>query len=88
MDHFARIFDRKFKATLTDNKRAVAKLKREVEKAKRSNQHQVKVEIESLYNGIDFSETLTRAKYEESNTDLFRETLAPVENWRCWNEEI
>lgn len=82
MAHFTRIFNRKFKANLADDKRAVAKLKREVEKAKRalSSQHQVKVEIESLYNGIDFSETLTRAKFEELNNDLFRKTLTPVEN--------
>eukprot|EP00475_Leptophrys_vorax_P019028 TRINITY_DN25_c0_g1_i2.p1 TRINITY_DN25_c0_g1~~TRINITY_DN25_c0_g1_i2.p1 ORF type:complete len:658 (+),score=268.29 TRINITY_DN25_c0_g1_i2:60-2033(+) len=82
MNHFIRIFNRKYKATLTDDKRAIAKLRREVEKAKRalSSQHQVKVEIESLYNGIDFSETLTRAKFEELNNDLFRKTLAPVEN--------
>ncbi len=49
--------------------RAVQKLRREVEKAKRtlSNQHQVRVEVESMFEGDDFSETLTRAKFEELN---------------------
>lgn len=49
--------------------RAVQKLRREVEKAKRalSSQHQAKIEIESLFDGEDFSETITRARFEELN---------------------
>ncbi|KAF9607921.1 hypothetical protein IFM89_003735 [Coptis chinensis] len=43
-----------------------------------SNQHQVRVEIESLYDGLDFSEPLTRARFEELNNDLFRKTMGPV----------
>ena len=64
----------------TDN-RAVQKLRREVEKAKRtlSSAHQARIEIESLYDGEDFSETLTRAKFEELNMDLFKSTLKPVQ---------
>merc|ERR1712141_839793 len=56
------------------------KLRREVEKAKRalSAAHQVRVEVESLFEGEDFSETLTRAKFEELNMDLFRSTMKPV----------
>jgi len=52
-----------------------------VEKAKRavSTVHSVKVEIEGLINGEDFSETLTRAKFEELNMDLFKKTLKPVQ---------
>merc|ERR1712176_332387 len=59
---------------------ALAKLRREVEKAKRalSATHQVKIEIESFVQGIDFSETLTRARFEELNNDLFRKTLKPM----------
>jgi len=65
---------------LSTDKRALAKLRREIEKAKRSlsSVHQVKVEIESLVDGEDFSETLTRARFEELNNDLFRKTLGPV----------
>jgi heat shock protein 5 len=59
----------------------MGKLKREVEKAKRtlSSQKTTKIEIESFFKGKDFSETLTRAKFEELNNDLFKKTLKPVE---------
>jgi heat shock protein 5 len=59
----------------------MGKLKREVEKAKRtlSNQQSTRLEIESFENGNDLSETLTRAKFEELNLDLFRKTMKPVE---------
>jgi endoplasmic reticulum chaperone BiP len=62
------------------DKRALQKLRREVERVKRvlSTQHQARVEIESLFDGIDFSETLTRARFEELNIDLFKKTLEPV----------
>jgi hypothetical protein len=60
--------------------RALQKLRREAERAKRalSSQHQVRVEIESLVEGVDLSEPLTRARFEELNNDLFRKTLGPV----------
>merc|ERR1711965_782725 len=56
------------------------KLRREVERAKRSlsSQHQARLEIEGLMEGTDFSETLTRARFEELNLDLFKKTLGPV----------
>jgi len=59
----------------------MGKLKREVEKAKRtlSSQMSVRVEIENIMDGIDFSETLTRAKFEELNIDMFKNTLKPVQ---------
>jgi len=80
MDHFLKSIKQKTKVDLSKNKRALAKLRREIEKAKRSlsSVHQVKVEIESLIDGEDFSETLTRARFEELNNDLFRKTLKPV----------
>merc|ERR1719162_2822912 len=80
MDHFLNIIKKKHKKDLRPDKRALAKLRREIEKAKRSlsSVHQVKVEIESLVDGEDFSETLTRARFEELNNDLFRKTLKPV----------
>jgi len=60
--------------------RALQKLRREVEKAKRalSSSQQTRIEIESLIDGQDFSETLTRAKFEELNMDLFKSTMTPV----------
>jgi len=80
MQHFMKIFEKKHKKDLTKDKRAVQKLRREVEKAKRalSSTHQARVEIEALYDGVDMSETLTRAKFEEINNDLFKNTLGPV----------
>jgi len=80
IEHFVKTFKRKHKIDIRKNSRALAKLRREVEKAKRalSATHQVKVEIESFIQGMDFSETLTRARFEELNNDLFRKTLKPV----------
>lgn len=66
---------------ISKDKRALQKLRKEAERVKRalSTQHQGRLEIESLYNGEPFSETLTRARFEELNNDLFRQTLGPVE---------
>eukprot|EP01084_Bolivina_argentea_P124225 220131_1 len=81
MNHFIKVFRRKNKIDIRNNDRAIAKLRREVEKAKRalSATTQVRIEIESFADGIDFSETLTRARFEELNNDLFRQTLKPLE---------
>jgi len=80
MEHFLQLIKKKTKKDLSKDLRALAKLRREIEKAKRSlsSVHQTKVEIESLVDGEDFSETLTRAKFEELNNDLFKKTLKPV----------
>merc|ERR1712196_283611 len=63
------------------DKKALAKLRREVERAKRalSNTHQQRIEIEGFFDGADLSETVTRAKFEELCMDLFKKTLGPVE---------
>ena len=63
------------------NLKAIAKLKREVEKAKHalSSLHQVTIEIENFNDGDDYVETLTRARFEELNSDLFRKTMIPVQ---------
>merc|ERR1712241_308314 len=75
------LYKKKKGKDLRKDVRAVQKLRREVEKAKRalSAAHQVRVEVESLFEGEDFSETLTRAKFEELNMDLFKGTLKPVQ---------
>jgi len=69
MDHFIKLYKKKKGKDIRGNNRAVQKLRREVEKAKRalSSQHQSRIEIESFFEGEDFSETLTRAKFEELN---------------------
>ncbi|CAJ0601347.1 unnamed protein product [Cylicocyclus nassatus] len=81
MEYFIKLYKKKTGKDIRKDNRAVQKLRREVEKAKRalSTQHQVKVEVESIMDGEDFSETLTRAKFEELNMDLFRATLKPVQ---------
>ncbi|KAG0173814.1 ATPase with role in protein import into the ER [Apophysomyces sp. BC1034] len=82
MDHFIKLWKKKNAGEdITKDLKSMGKLKREVEKAKRalSSQMSVRIEIESFHKGKDFSETLTRAKFEELNNDLFRKTLKPVE---------
>ena len=81
MEHFIKLFKKKSGKDIRKDHRAVQKLRREVEKAKRtlSSQFDTRIEIESFYDGEDFSETFTRARFEELNIDLFRNTLKPVQ---------
>merc|ERR1711976_229576 len=81
MDYLMKVFKRKSGKDASMDKKAQQKLKREVEKSKRalSSTHEVKLEIENFFDGTDFSETLTRAKFEELNNDLFKKTLGPVQ---------
>ncbi|XP_052078461.1 endoplasmic reticulum chaperone BiP-like isoform X1 [Mytilus californianus] len=81
MEHFIKIYNKKTGKDMRTDKHAMQKLRREVEKAKRalSSAHQTRVEIESLFEGNDFSETLSRAKFEELNMDLFKSTMKPVQ---------
>ncbi|PHT41399.1 Luminal-binding protein 5 [Capsicum baccatum] len=80
MDYFIKLIKRKYNKDISNDKKALGKLRKECERAKRalSNQHQVRIEIESLFDGIDFSEPLTRARFEELNMDLFKKTMGPV----------
>ncbi|CAH9119452.1 unnamed protein product [Cuscuta epithymum] len=80
MEYFIKLIKKKHGKDISKDYRALGKLRRECERAKRalSSQHQVRVEIESLFDGIDFSEPLTRARFEELNNDLFRRTMGPV----------
>jgi len=80
MKYFMKLFKKKHRQSLTKDKRAMQKLRRESERVKRalSTQPQARAEIEALFDGIDFSESLTRARFEELNNDLFKKTLGPV----------
>lgn len=80
LDHFMKLIQKKSNIDISRDKRAIQKLKREVEKGKRalSSQHETKIEIEDLVEGYDFSESLSRAKFEEINGDLFKKTLEPL----------
>uniref|UniRef100_A0A672K4R4 Heat shock cognate 71 kDa protein n=1 Tax=Sinocyclocheilus grahami TaxID=75366 RepID=A0A672K4R4_SINGR len=81
VNHFIAEFKRKFKKDITGNKRAVRRLRTACERAKRtlSSSTQASIEIDSLYEGADFYTSITRARFEELNADLFRGTLEPVE---------
>jgi len=81
IQHLLKVFKRKHGSDPSKDKKAIQKLRREVERAKRSlsTTHQVRVEIEGLFDGVDFSETLTRARFEELCIDLFKKTLTPVQ---------
>jgi len=79
--HFVQEFKRKYKKDITTNKRALRRLRTACERAKRtlSSSTQASIEIDSLFDGIDFYTSITRARFEELNADLFRGTLEPVE---------
>ncbi|XP_059652416.1 luminal-binding protein 3-like, partial [Cornus florida] len=80
MDYFIKLIMKKYNKDISKDKKALEKLRKECERAKRalSGQHQARVEIESLFDGVDFSEPLTRARFEELNMDLFKKTMRPV----------
>merc|ERR1712180_240655 len=81
VNHFLQEFKRKYKKDLTENKRSLRRLRTACERAKRtlSSSTQASIEIDSLYEGIDFYTSITRARFEELCADLFRGTLEPVE---------
>jgi len=81
VNHFIQEFKRKHKKDISANPRAVRRLRTACERAKRtlSSATQTSIEIDSLYEGIDFYTSLTRARFEELCQDLFRSTLEPVE---------
>ena len=81
INYFAKKYNKEKGVDITTDLKTMGKLKREAEKAKRtlSSQKTTRIEIEAFHNGDDFSETLTRAKFEELNIDLFKKTLKPVE---------
>ncbi|KAF8537412.1 heat shock protein 70 family [Trichophaea hybrida] len=81
VNHFVQEFKRKHKKDLTNNARALRRLRTACERAKRtlSSSAQTSVEIDSLYEGIDFYTSITRARFEELCQDLFRSTMDPVE---------
>jgi len=81
VNHFVQEFKRKHKKDLTTNARALRRLRTSCERAKRtlSSSTQASIEIDSLFEGIDFYSTITRARFEELCADLFRGTLEPVE---------
>ncbi|CAN7980403.1 unnamed protein product, partial [Ixodes pacificus] len=84
----AQEFQRKHKKSLEHDKKALRRLRTSCEKAKRTlsscSQARRVIEIDSLFDGIDFYTTMTRARFEELNSDLFRSTIGPLE--RCLSD--
>jgi heat shock protein 5 len=80
MQFFIKMMKKKNGIDVSGDKRALQVLRKEVERVKRalSSQQQARLEIEDLAEGFDLSETLTRARFEELNNDLFKKTLGPV----------
>ena len=81
VDHFVQEFKRKNKKDITGNKRSLRRLRTACERAKRtlSSSTQTSIEIDSLFEGVDFYTSITRARFEELCSDKFRGTLEPVE---------
>ncbi|KAK9454299.1 heat shock protein 70 family [Dipodascopsis uninucleata] len=81
VNHFVTEFKRKHKKDLSSNQRALRRLRTACERAKRtlSSSTQTSIEIDSLFEGIDFYTSITRARFEELCQDLFRSTIDPVE---------
>ena len=81
VNHFVQEFKRKHKKDMSGNARAMRRLRTACERAKRtlSSSTQTSIEIDSLFEGIDFFSSITRARFEELNMDLFRGTMEPVE---------
>jgi len=81
VNHFVSEFKRKHKKDLSTNARALRRLRTACERAKRtlSSSAQTSIEIDSLFEGIDFYTSITRARFEELCQDLFRSTTTPVD---------
>jgi len=81
VQHFSQEFKRKYKKDISTNPRSLRRLRTACERAKRtlSSSTQTSIEIDSLYEGIDFYTSITRARFEEINSDLFRKVIEPVE---------
>lgn len=81
VEHFVQEFKRKNRKDLTTNGKAMRRLRTACERAKRtlSSSAQANIEIDTLFENIDFNSIITRAKFEDINMDYFRKCMIPVE---------
>jgi L1 cell adhesion molecule like protein len=81
VDYFLQDFKRRYRKDMSDNQRALRRLRTACERAKRtlSSSTQAHIEIDSLYEGIDYNSTITRARFEDLCMDYFKKTMDPVE---------
>merc|ERR1711916_205855 len=82
VDHFTREFKKKHKLDMTSNERAKRRLRTACERAKRtlSSSTNAYIEIDGLFEGVDFTSQITRARFEDLNMDYFKQCMSPVEN--------
>ena len=81
VNHFIQEFKRKNGKDISKNSRSLRRLRTACERAKRtlSSSSEANIEIDSLFEGIDFYSKISRARFEELCSDLFRATMEPVE---------
>jgi L1 cell adhesion molecule like protein len=81
VEHFVKEFQRKYKKDLSGNARSMKRLKIACERVKRtlSSSATASIELDSLFDGVDYNSTITRARFEELCMDIFRKTIEPVE---------
>lgn len=81
VEHFSQEFERKYKKNIKDNPKAIRRLRTACERAKRtlSSSSEASIEVDALHEGIDFYSKISRARFEELCSDLFRQTIGPVE---------
>nr|AQP31338.1 heat shock protein 70-5 [Laodelphax striatellus] len=81
VDHLCEEFKRKYRKDVKSNPRSLRRLRTAAERAKRtlSSSTEASIEIDALYDGVDFYTKVSRARFEELCADLFRSTLHPVE---------
>jgi len=81
VEYFCQEFKRKFRKDLSENQRALRRLRTACERAKRtlSSSTQAHIEIDALFDGIDFNSVIMRARFEDLNMDYFRKCMEPVE---------
>ncbi|KAI8420715.1 hypothetical protein MSG28_007943 [Choristoneura fumiferana] len=81
VEHFAQEFEKKYKKNLRDSPKSLRRLRTACERAKRtlSSSTEANIEVDALFEGIDFYSKITRARFDELCSDLFRATIAPVE---------
>merc|ERR1712065_99291 len=81
VDHFADEFKRKTRRDIAGNQRALRRLRTACERAKRtlSSSTQATIEIDSLYEGLDYNSVITRARFEDLNMDYFKKCMEPVQ---------
>merc|ERR1712211_34463 len=81
VDYFLQDFKRRYKKDVSSNQRSLRRLRTACERAKRtlSSSTQAHIEIDSLYDGIDYNATVTRARFEDLNMDYFKKCMEPCE---------